>query len=110
MQETLIEHIETLIPNILSNSRNLILIFASIEELRLFVLNYNRELFKGKIVLEFTNFRSDYDKILDKLEELSNDNFIILTTKEGSRGVDYKGPSPAHVIICYEPSSYADCI
>jgi len=41
---------------------------------------------------------------------LNSDNFVVLTTKEGSRGVDYKGPSPAHVIICYAPESYADCV
>jgi len=29
-----------------------------------------------------------------------NDNFIAITTKEGARGVDFKGTSISHVIIC----------
>lgn len=33
------------------------------------------------------------------------DNFIIATTVEGSRGVDYKGLSPAHVIVAFTPEN-----
>jgi len=61
-------------------------------------------------VLSFTNFKENYSGILSKLDKLNLNNFVVLTTKEGSRGVDYKGPHPAHVIICYQPDSYADCV
>jgi len=67
-------------------------------------------LLNGKNVLSFTNFKENYSSILSKLDKLNLNNFVVLTTKEGSRGVDYKGPSPAHVIICYQPDSYADCV
>jgi hypothetical protein len=88
----------------------LIIIFESEKHLQEYVLNCNRDLFKGKQLLEFRNFEENYAQVLEKLQKLSHDNFVVLTTKEGSRGVDYKGPSPAHVIICYEPSSFADCV
>jgi hypothetical protein len=29
-----------------------------------------------------------------------SDNFIVLTTREGARGIDFKGISVSHVIIC----------
>jgi hypothetical protein len=36
-----------------------------------------------------------------KLNEMrSKDDFIVVTNEIGSRGVDYKAPSPSHVIIC----------
>jgi hypothetical protein len=44
------------------------------------------------------------------LNDVANDNFLILTTKEGARGVDYKGVNPAHVIIAFEPESYSECV
>lgn len=28
------------------------------------------------------------------------DNFIVVTNQEGARGIDYKGISSSHVIIC----------
>mmetsp|Transcript_34364 Transcript_34364/g.25436 ORF Transcript_34364/g.25436 Transcript_34364/m.25436 type:complete len:108 (+) Transcript_34364:1780-2103(+) len=42
--------------------------------------------------------------------ELYKDNFIVLTTRDGSRGIDYRGKSPAHVVICFSPSNSADLI
>jgi hypothetical protein len=27
-------------------------------------------------------------------------NFIVITTVEGARGIDFKGKEPAHVLIC----------
>ena len=94
----------------MENSKNLIIIFASEIELNEYQLNCNRDAFKGKTVLEFRSFDENYATIKEKLQKLNKDNFIVLTVKEGSRGVDYKGPSPAHVIICYAPASYADCV
>mmetsp|Transcript_728 Transcript_728/g.411 ORF Transcript_728/g.411 Transcript_728/m.411 type:complete len:82 (+) Transcript_728:556-801(+) len=44
------------------------------------------------------------------MKELLSDNWVVLITKEGSRGADFKGTIPAHVIITYNPSSYSDCI
>lgn len=38
-----------------------------------------------------------------KLNDVAKDSFLILTTKEGARGVDYKGLHPAHVIIAFDP-------
>jgi hypothetical protein len=29
-----------------------------------------------------------------------NDNFIVITTREGARGIDFKGISVSHVNIC----------
>jgi hypothetical protein len=45
-----------------------------------------------------------------KLNEVAEDNFLVLTTKEGARGVDYKGINPAHVIIAFKPESYSECV
>lgn len=44
------------------------------------------------------------------LNEVAKDNFLVLTTKEGSRGVDYKGINSAHVIIAFKPASYSECV
>lgn len=44
------------------------------------------------------------------LNEVAKDEFIVLTTKDGSRGVDYKGINPAHVIIAFKPESYSECV
>lgn len=33
---------------------------------------------------------------------LTKDNFVVVTTKEGGRGVDYKGLDVAHVIVAFD--------
>lgn len=47
---------------------------------------------------------------MDKLYEVTKDNFIVLTTKDGARGIDYKGVNPAHVIMAFNPKSYSECV
>jgi superfamily II DNA/RNA helicase len=47
---------------------------------------------------------------MDNLYEVAKDNFIVLTTKEGARGIDYKGVNPAHVIMAFNPKSYSECV
>lgn len=44
------------------------------------------------------------------LKELSTCDFIVLTVKDGSRGVDFKGRSPAHVIIACDIDHYAGIV
>ena len=44
------------------------------------------------------------------MEQLYEDNWVLLTTREGSRGSDFKGKSPAHVILTYQPESLAECV
>ena len=63
---------------------------------------------KNLIVID--NFAKNYHLIERSLQELTHDNFIVLTTKEGARGVDYKGINVAHVIIAFEPESYSQCV
>ena len=64
----------------------------------------------NKNLLIFDDFSSNYAIIEKKLHEVAKDNFIVLTTKEGARGVDYKGINVAHVIVAYEPDSYSECV
>jgi hypothetical protein len=44
------------------------------------------------------------------LKDVTKDNFIVVTSKEGARGIDYKGINIAHVIIGFEPDSYSQCV
>jgi hypothetical protein len=53
-----------------------------------------------KHIETITNFKQDFYLIEKCLRSLLNDNFIVITTREGSRGVDFKGASVSHVIIC----------
>lgn len=45
-----------------------------------------------------------------KLNDVAKNNFVVLTFKQGARGIDYKGVDPAHVIIAFKPDNYAECI
>lgn len=56
------------------------------------------------------DFTKHFNFIEGVLNNLVSEDFIILTTIEGSRGVDYKGRQRAHVIFGYSPTSYAECI
>jgi hypothetical protein len=38
---------------------------------------------------------------------LTADNFVVVTTLEGGRGIDYKGLTPAFVIIAADVKNYA---
>lgn len=58
----------------------------------------------------FDDFDQEFGQIMDKLYEVAKDNFIVLTTKEGARGIDYKGVNPAHVIMAFSPKSYSECV
>jgi hypothetical protein len=58
----------------------------------------------------FDDFSQNYALILRNLNEVAKDNFIVLTTKHGARGIDYKGINPAHVIIAFNPKSYSECV
>lgn len=58
----------------------------------------------------FDDFSQHFSLIMKNLNEVAKDRFLVLTTKEGSRGVDYKGINPAHVIIAFKPSSYSECV
>lgn len=57
-----------------------------------------------------TNFDSDLVDVENVLVELTSDNFVVVTTKEGGRGIDMKGNSKAHVIIAFESKNYAQII
>lgn len=58
----------------------------------------------------FDDFSQNFASLMHKLNEVAEDNFLIMTTKEGARGVDYKGINPAHVIIAFAPESYSECV
>jgi hypothetical protein len=109
-KKNLIDEVDAEAKKILQDKKNLIIIFEDRGDLNNFELNYNRDIYKGKNVLFFFEFEANFHKIQENLAKLNLDNFVVVTTKEGSRGVDYKGPSPAHVIICYSPNTYADCV
>lgn len=47
---------------------------------------------------------------MSNLCEVAKDNFIVLTAKDGARGIDYKGVNPAHVIMAFNPKSYSECV
>ena len=63
----------------------------------------------GRDLCPFRNGKKTLKTVV-KLKLLMNDNWIVLTTKDGSRGTDFKGPSPAHVLMTFQPSSYAECV
>lgn len=48
-----------------------------------------------------------YTQLLE-LKEL--DNFIILTTREGGRGVDFKGKDVAYVVVAVEELTYSEML
>jgi superfamily II DNA/RNA helicase len=58
----------------------------------------------------FDNFGENFPMIMSNLCEVAKDNFIVLTTKDGARGIDYKGVNPAHVIMTFNPKSYSECV
>lgn len=58
----------------------------------------------------FNHFDSKFSSIEKKLNDVAKDSFLILTTKEGARGVDYKGVHSAHVIIAFKPESYSETV
>ena len=61
-------------------------------------------------IIVVDDFSKNYHLIEKSLREISRDNFIVLTTIEGSRGVDYKGINIAHVVIAFQPKSYSQCV
>lgn len=60
-----------------------------------------------KNVLIFDDFTQNFSKIVKNLKSLTKDNFVVITTKEGGRGIDFKGINTAHVIIAFEPESFS---
>lgn len=64
----------------------------------------------GKNCIIFDNFTRDFPLLEKKLNEVAKDNFVVVTTVEGARGVDYKGSHSAHVIIAFKPNSYSECV
>mmetsp|Transcript_20010 Transcript_20010/g.14721 ORF Transcript_20010/g.14721 Transcript_20010/m.14721 type:complete len:187 (+) Transcript_20010:802-1362(+) len=89
---------------------NFVVIFETPEELKSFKEFVPSKLLGARQIFEFINFKTNLVQVYMQLEELMQGPFVVLTTKEGSRGVDYRGNSPAHVIICYEPESAAEFI
>lgn len=65
---------------------------------------------KGREVFVLDNFSTEFHVIEEVLKSISESKFILMTTKEGSRGVDFKASSTAHVIIAFAPTSYAECV
>ena len=55
----------------------------------------------------FDNFTLNFATTEKQLKDVSKDNFIVVTKKEGARGIDYKGINVSHVIIGFEPESYS---
>ena len=104
------EALEAEMNSLLWNNENLIVLFDTADELEDFNQNWKREGCEQKIITVIKDFSKDHHETLNQLLELQLNNFIVLTTKEGGRGIDYKGRTPAHVIICYKPTSTTECI
>ena len=45
---------------------------------------------------------------MGKIQSLMFCNFIVITTREGAIGLDFKGTSVSHVVIAFEYSSYTE--
>ena len=91
-----------------SSVKNFVVIFDDMVKLKSFVEDKDLSPLtstRSKIVID--DFSKNYHLIELALKEVSRDNFIVVTTKEGARGVDYKGINIAHVIIAFEPESYS---
>jgi hypothetical protein len=57
------------------------------------------------------NFKVDHyknQKILDRVRIA--DKYIVLTTREGARGLDICGREVAHVVIAFSPDSVSECL
>jgi hypothetical protein len=53
---------------------------------------------------------TEFFKIEKALSDIAkSDQFIVLITAQGARGINIKGKNPAHVVIYYEPSSASEC-
>jgi len=65
---------------------------------------------KNKTIHVLDDFYRDYFKIVNTLNDLTKDNFVVLTTKEGGRGIDMKGNSKSHVIIAFECKLYSQVV
>mmetsp|Transcript_725 Transcript_725/g.405 ORF Transcript_725/g.405 Transcript_725/m.405 type:complete len:210 (-) Transcript_725:370-999(-) len=89
---------------------NVIIIFEDTPTLLQFQLALSKIKGKKYTVYPFYQFEKDFAQTLTRMKELLTDNWVVLITKEGSRGADFKGSIPAHVIITYNPSSYSDCV
>lgn len=62
-------------------------------------------------VFIFDNFNSDHYKTMQKLLDLQKvKRFIVLTTKEGARGIDFKGQGVALVILAFTPASVSESV
>jgi hypothetical protein len=59
----------------------------------------------------FDNYYSEHYQTIKKLANLERvKSFIAVTTKEGSRGIDFKNANRAHVVIAFEPKSVSECM
>jgi hypothetical protein len=47
---------------------------------------------------------------MGKIQSLMFHEFIVITTKEGGIGIDFKGTDPAHVVIAFEYKSFSELI
>ena len=94
-----------------SSTRNFIVIFNDAADIQKFLSELDlKSISKGRTVLVLDDFTRNYSLIEKALRDISRDNFIVLTTKEGGRGIDYKGINIAHVIVAFEPESYSLCV
>lgn len=48
------------------------------------------------------DFDDNYPIVSHKLSTLLQKDFVVITVREGSRGVDFKGKDNAYVLICLE--------
>ena len=47
---------------------------------------------------------------MGKIQSLMHHDFIIITTKEGGTGVDFRGTDISHVILAFEYLNYSELI
>ncbi len=93
------------------NAVNIIIILENMEEVeKLSAVEAFHEVTKKKNVFKMVDFTRDYWFIENILDNLTADNFVVLTTKEGGRGIDMKGRSDSHVIIAFECKHYSAAV
>jgi hypothetical protein len=62
-KKNLIDEVDNEAKKILQDKKNLIIIFEDRGDLNNYELNYKRDIYKGKTVLFFFEFETDYHKI-----------------------------------------------
>ena len=87
--------------------KNFVVILENKEESQKFFDQYKNLTQKKAILInDFNKFQES----MGKIQSLMHHDFIIVTTKEGGTGVDFRGTEISHVIIAFEYLNFSELI